>query len=139
MRQLEKYDLQKLESYWRDLNQLKKELKFREWELLEPYREQDTNIGGGKANTISDTTANKAILLAEDKKYNATKEIISTVEGIYAILDDDRKTIVQMRYWDKNNCYEWEDIADQLHMSRYRVLRLRNTIIDETARRLAWV
>lgn len=138
MAKLEKYDLQKLESYWRDLNQLKKELKFREWELLEPYREQDTNIGG-KANTISDTTAIKAMLLAEDKKYNITKEIITTVEDIYAILDNDRKTIVRMRYWDKSNCYEWEDIADQLHMSRYRVLRLRNTIIDETARRLTWI
>lgn len=139
MTKLEKYDLQKLESYWRNLTQLKKELKFREWELLEPYREQDTNIGGGKANTISDTTAIKAMLLAEDKKYNITKEIITTVEDIYAILDNDRKTIVQMRYWDKSNCYEWEDIADQLHMSRYRVLRLRNTIIDETARRLTWI
>lgn len=73
------------------------------------------------------------------KKYNVTKEIIKTAEDIYAILDDDRKTIVQMRYWDKTNCYKWEDIADQLHMSRYRVLRLRNTIIDETARRLAWI
>ena len=139
MAKLEKYDLQKLESYWRDLNQLKKELKFREWELLEPYREQDTNIGSGKINTIGDTTAMKAMALTEDKKYNATKEIITTVEDIYAILDDDRKTIVQMRYWDKSNCYEWEDIADQLHMSRYRVLRLRNTIIDETARRLTWI
>lgn len=57
MTKLEKYDLQKIESYWRDIDHLRQRLKFREWELLEPYREQDTNIGGGKANTISDTTS----------------------------------------------------------------------------------
>ncbi len=44
-----------------------------------------------------------------------------------------------MRYWDtEKNCYEWEDIADRLYMSCNKVLRKRNAVIDETAKRLAW-
>ncbi len=44
-----------------------------------------------------------------------------------------------MRYFDKTECYEWQNIADKLYMSTYRVLRKRNALIDETARRLGWV
>ncbi|WP_107923475.1 DUF722 domain-containing protein [Lysinibacillus parviboronicapiens] len=128
-----------IEEYWSDLDGLKKQLRYREWELLNAYQETDTNIGGGKANRISDTTGNKAIILAEDKNYQYLKNIITTLEQYYKELDHDQKTIVDMRYFDKTECYEWQNIADKLYMSTYRVLRKRNALIDETARRLGWV
>ena len=128
-----------IEEYWSDLDGLKKQLRYREWELLNAYQETDTNIGGGKANRISDTTGNKAIILAEDKNYQHLKNIITTLEQLYKELDHDQKTIVDMRYFDKTECYEWQNIADKLYMSTYRVLRKRNALIDETARRLGWV
>ncbi|WP_157804401.1 hypothetical protein [Lysinibacillus xylanilyticus] len=43
-----------IEEYWSDLDGLKKQLRYREWELLNAYQETDINIGGGKANRISD-------------------------------------------------------------------------------------
>ena len=137
---LSRHDIQKLEDYWIHLQQYKKDLQFREWELLNAYQEADTNIGGGKWNRISDTTSNKAIALAEDTKYQNLKRIVHTSECMYKELDYDQKTIVDMRYWDqKNNCYEWEDIADRLYMSRNKVLRKRNALINETAKRTGWV
>ncbi|ODV57286.1 DUF722 domain-containing protein [Lysinibacillus fusiformis] len=128
-----------IEEYWSSLDELKKQLRYREWELLNAYQETDTNIGGGKSNRISDTTGNKAIVLAEDKNYQHLKNIITTLEQLYKELDHDQKTIVDMRYFDKMECYEWQNIADKLYMSTYRVLRKRNALIDETARRLGWV
>lgn len=127
-----------IEEYWSGLDDLKKQLRYREWELLNAYQETDTNIGGGKANRISDTTGNKAIILAEDKNYQHLKNIITTLEQLYKELDHDQKTIVDMRYFDKRECYEWQHIADELYMSVQRVLRKRNMLIDETARRLGW-
>jgi len=45
-----------------------------------------------------------------------------------------------MRYWDEeNNCYEWEEIADRLNMSRSKVLRLRNGLLDDMADKIGWV
>ena len=135
---LSRHDIQKLEDYWINLQQYKKDLQFREWELINAYQETDTNIGGGKSNRISDTTGNKAIILAEDKKYQNLKDIVYTIESMYANLDHDQKTIVDMRYFDKSEMYEWQHIADELYMSVQRVLRKRNALIDETARRLGW-
>lgn len=128
-----------IEEYWSSLDELKKQLRYREWELLNAYQETDTNIGGGKSNRISDTTGNKAIILAEDKNYQHLKNIITTLEQLYKELDHDQKTIVDMRYFDKHEAYEWSHVADKLYMSVQRVLRKRNMLIDETARRLGWV
>ncbi|MFJ7888588.1 transcriptional regulator [Lysinibacillus xylanilyticus] len=128
-----------IEEYWSDLDGLKKQLRYREWELLNAYQETDTNIGGGKSNRISDTTGNKAIILVEDKNYQHLKNIITTLEQLYKELDHDQKTIVNIRYFDKHEAYEWSHVADKLSMSVQRVLRKRNMLIDETARRLGWV
>jgi len=136
---INEHDLKKLEGYWTDINKLKKDLRYREWELLNPHQEQDTNIGGGKSGKISDTTFQKATALLEDKQYNNLKNIVETIESIYPELDDDQKKIVQMRYWDKQECYEWQHIGDELYMSVQRVLRKRNKLIDDTAKRLGWV
>ena len=132
-------DLKKLEGYWSNLEQLKKDMRYREWELLHPYQETDANVGGSRSNHTSDTTGNRATLLAEDKEYQNLKNIVTTIENLYPELDDDQKIIVQMRYWDKKECYEWQHIADELYMSVQRVLRKRNNLIDETAKRLGWV
>lgn len=139
MAKIQKADLDKLEGYWSNLDDLKRQLKFREWELLNPHNETDSNIGGGKANRISDTTGNRAMVLADDRIYQNLKNIINTIEQQYKELDDDYKTIVDMRYLDKEGCYEWKHIADKLYMSPWQVLRKRNVLIDETARRLGWV
>lgn len=128
-----------IEEYWININDYRKQLKFREWELLEPYREQDTNIGGGKANTISDTTANKAMILLQDERYQNVSKIVRVIEQTYASVDKDLQAIVDMRYWDKEGTYEWEDIADKLYISRSKVLRKRNLLIDKTAERLGWL
>lgn len=139
MAKLSQAQAKAIEEYWLNINHYRKQLKFREWELTE-NKTTDENIGGGRSNRISDTTGNKAIILLNDERYQHLKKIISAVEGTYDSLDDDQKTIVHMRYWDKeNNCYEWSHVADELYMSVQRVLRKRNALIDETAKRLGWI
>jgi len=132
-------DLQKIEGYWTDIVKLKKELKFKEWELLNPEREEDNNIGGGRSSKISDKTAQRAIILAEDKAYQNLKNIIETIESTYKELDEDQKKIVSMRYWDEDGCYEWQEIADELYISRNKALNKRNNLIDKTAKKLGWI
>lgn len=139
MTTLTRIDIQKIEEYWMNHEANKKQLKFREWELLNPHKETevDTGISGGG---ISNTTQQKAFLLVEDKLYQNLKHIIKVVEDMYTDLDEETRIIVEMRYWDKEgSCYEWEEIADKLFMSRHKVLRKRNMLIDETAKRIGWV
>ena len=127
-----------IEEYWTNIDDYRKQLKFREWELTE-NRTVDENIGGGKANRISDPTAAKAATLIQDDRYQNYSKIIHAIEQTYSSVDEDLRTIVNMRYWDKNDVYEWEDIADKLYISRSKVLRKRNLLIDKTAERLGWL
>lgn len=138
MTSLSRSEVQTIEKYWIEYEVYKKKLKYREWELLHPHNEQGELVGG-RSNTISDTTAKKATVLANDAYYQNLKRIIKTVEDLYRDLDEDMRTIVDMRYWDKDGCYEWEEIADKLYISRHKVLRKRNILIDKTAERIGWV
>lgn len=126
-----------IEEYWMNINDYRKQLKYREWELLES-KTTDTNIGGGKSNKISNPTEQKAIILSEDEHYRHLKNVVQAVDRVYNDLDEDSKTIVEMRYW-CDDVYEWEDIAFELGFSRSKVLRKRNRIIDKTAERLGLV
>ncbi|MEK5207497.1 transcriptional regulator [Psychrobacillus sp. FSL H8-0510] len=139
MNKLSRLDIQKIEYYWINHNDNKRQLKYREWELLNPHNDMEMNTGGGRSGKISMPTENKAVLLASDKLYQNLQHIVNTIESMYAKLDSDMKTIVDMRYWDTDGCYEWEDIADKLYMSRHKVLRKRNILIDKTAERIGWV
>lgn len=138
MKTLSKHDLHKLEEYWSNHEQNKRLLKYREWELTAKSN-ADENTGGGRSG-ISNPTQQTACKLLNDLMYQNLKTITDVVDRLYRQADNDIKTIVDMRYWDKErNCYEWEEIADQLNLSRSKVLRLRNVLLDETADSIGWV
>lgn len=141
MRTLNKHDIQKLEEYWINHNQNKKLLKYREWELLSRISDDENTMGGSNSvRAISNPTERSAIKLSQDKLYQNLKHIIQTVDDLYRNADEDVTTIIDMRYWDDDrNCYEWEEIADRLNMSRSKVLRLRNSLLDDTAEMIGWV
>lgn len=126
-----------IEEFWYNIDDYRKRLKFREWELLNPYNE--TEMVGGRNGKISDTTGNRAMLLAGDANYQHLQSIINSIEKVYKSLEDDMKKLVHMRYWDKEGMYEWEDISDKLYISRRTALRKRNLLIDKTAERLGWL
>ena len=41
-----------------------------------------------------------------------------------------------MRCSDKDGCYEWGNVEDKMSLSRKKVLRKRNVLIDKTAERM---
>ena len=135
---LSRHDVQKLEDYWRNIEDYKTRLRHRERDLIEGWIETDTNQGGGKANHISDQTGNKAAILADDAYYQTLKRIVHTIETMYPKLTHRQKTIVDMKYFEKTDCYVWQDVAKELNISVQQVLKIRNNLIDETAIRLGF-
>lgn len=139
MSKLKPHQNKTVEEYWMSLSELKEQLEFREWQLLNEWRETDTNTGGGRSSGTSDKTAQAAIKLAEDERYQHLKKVINAIESTYKTIDDEMKTMVKMRYWFDKIQPEWEEIADVLYMSRNKVLRMRNYLIDETAKKIGWL
>ena len=141
MRILNRHDIKKLEEHWINHNENIKRLKYREWELMSKNSD-DQNSGGGSNSVrqISKPTEQLAVKLMEDKLYQNLTTIIKVVEKLYKELDEDTEAIVNMRYWcNSRDFMEWEDIAFELGMTRSKVLRMRNSLLDETARLIGYV
>lgn len=141
LRKLNKHDIQKLEEYWTNYNDNIKLLKFREWELLSSNSD-DENSGGGSNSVrqISKPTEQCAIKLLEDKLFQNLLTITKVIRRLYEDLDAETQSIVDMRYWCTNrDRLEWEDIAFEIGMTRSKVLRIRNGLLDETARLIGYV
>lgn len=128
-----------IEEYWMNLDDYRKKLKFREWELTE-NKSTDENIGGSKGNKISDTTANKAILLAEDEQYQNFKRIIRAIETVYNSSKAEIKKFADIRYFSEDSSYiDWDTVADEMRSTKPKVYGMRNQLIDRTARELGWL
>lgn len=128
-----------IEEYWTNIDDYRKQLKFREWELTE-NRTVDENIGGGKANRISDPTAAKATALLEDERYQNYNKIIRAVETVYNSSKDEIKKFVDIRYFSEDSHYiDWDTVAEEMRSTKPKVYGMRNQIIDRTARVLGWL
>jgi len=135
LRTLNRHDIKKLEEYWINYSENIKQLKFREWELMSKNSD-DENSGGGSNSVrqISKPTEQLAIRILEDKLHQNLTTIIRVVEKLYKETDVDTRYVVDNRYWCANrDMMEWDDIAYELGYSRSKVLRIRNSLLDEMA------
>ncbi|MBI5975195.1 transcriptional regulator [Staphylococcus canis] len=139
-------DIPKLEEYWCNYNNVKGQLAYRRYELL--YQPHDENIGGGKSNLPGRPVEREVVKLHEDNKYRNLSEIVKAIEDVYNKASKEQKLIVKYRYWEEDlTIYEWPDIAHQLTklrdddkiISRDAVLRMRNQLMRETAKRIGWI
>ena len=135
---LSRYDIQKLEDYWYNIDQYKTRMKVRKLELLNPFLDDGEKVGG-KSSDISDITANKAIILAEDELYQNLKRVVNGIEKLSENLTEDEKVIVDMRYRSPRGLNEWEDIVYELGYSRRKVLAIRNNLMDKTVHEIKYV
>ena len=127
-----------IEEYWRNIDEYRTKRDFRFWQVTEK-KEVDENIGGGRSSGISDTTAQKAMIIANDDTYQHYKKIIEAIEKTYEEMEQELKEIVHMRYWNDLEYMTWDDIAIETCRSNRTIFRMRNTLIDRTAKKLGWL
>ncbi|GEM_PF-379204 len=143
---LGKEDIPKLEQFWINYDNLKGQLLYRRYEIL--YQPEDTNQGGGKSNIPSNPVESEVVKLHQDMKYRNLQATIQAIEDVYRMATPEQKGIIDYRYWEKDLLiYEWEDIAHELTkrreddkvLSQYSVIRMRNQIMRDTAKRIGWI
>lgn len=143
---LGKEDIPKLEQFWINYDNLKGQLLYRRYEIL--YQPEDTNQCGGKSNIPSNPVESEVVKLHQDMKYRNLQATIQAIEDVYRMATPEQKGIIDYRYWEKDLLiYEWEDIAHELTkrreddkvLSQYSVIRMRNQIMRDTAKRIGWI
>lgn len=127
-----------LEEYIQHIDNYRRELKMREYELLESH--EPDNAGAGKSNLPGNPIERCAIKKFSDNRYNTLRNIVNGVDRLIDESDEDTLELLRFRYWDcPIGCYEWEDIAHYFGTSKTSILRRRNALIDKLAKYIGYV
>lgn len=133
-----KITFKKCEAEWYNYhNTLKEIAKLRE-EIMNPFQEENINVGGSKTNIYDKPTERIATRLTTHKQLNYLTEVTEAIERVYNALPDDYKKLVRLKYWNKNERLTWQGIADKLNVSERQARRWRDEIIMATIELLGW-
>lgn len=96
---------------------------------LEHDRKPAENIGGGKSNLISKPVEQIVIKWDEDIQLKNMYAFKDAVDTILSKMNEEMIEIFMARWMDVNEP-SWEEIADKLYMSRAKVYRKRQIILE---------
>lgn len=113
----------------RGIEQIRKDIMYN--------KEIDENIGGGRSNIPTKPTERIATAIIMNKMLQQLEAITEAIRSVYERLPDEKKKLVQLKYWTKQQ-YSWEEIAEQLHVSKRQAIRWRNEIVYAIAEKLGW-
>lgn len=135
---IERHDIKKLEDYIKNIERYRRELKVREYELLENHEPE--NVGAGKSNISNNPIERESIKKLSDNRYNNLRNIVKGVDKLIYESDEDTQDLMRLRYWEcPIGCYEWEDIADYFGTSKTSILRRRDAMINRLAEFIGYV
>ena len=107
-------------------------------EIIYGSSETDDNIGGGKSNLPGDPTAKKGIALATNRRIENLERIVQVIQYVFSQLTDEKKQLVQIKYWTKPQTLTWHGIALKLNVGERTARRWREEIVEEFASLLGW-
>lgn len=96
------------------------------------------NTGGGRSSLPSDPTGRTASLIASDRRLKSMEERVQAITEVVERLTDDKKKMIQLRYWARPQTLTWDGIAMELKCNRATVFRWRDDVIEAIAIRLGW-
>jgi len=132
---IERHDIKKLEDYIKNIERYRRELKVREYELLENH--EPDNVGAGKTNIPGNPIERESIKKLSDNRYNNLRNIVKGVDKLIYESDEDTQDLMRLRYWE---CpIGWEDIADYFGTSKTSILRRRDAMINRLAEFIGYV
>lgn len=96
---------------------------------IEDRPNNDTNIGGGKANHVSNPTESTVERWDSDRRLNSLYAQKEAVESTLEVLDDDLTQIFWLR-WSRGSVNTWEAIAYKMMYDRSTIYRKRERILE---------
>ena len=124
-----KYTEQEIRGYHQTL----KEIEIRRQEIMHPYRETDTNVGGGKSNLPGDPTGRIGTALTADLKLKNLEHVIESIDYVWQDLPDEKKQFVKLYYWTRPQRYTLEGVAIKLSISDRTAKRWRTEFVERVA------
>lgn len=113
----------------------KKEIDRLRLAILNPTKSSDENIiyGPLEKGLPVRTTEVMATRLLTNKMLRNLEEMVEAIEYVYNRLSDDRKKVIELKYWNKDRKLKMEQIASECHMHRNTVSSIRRNFVKAVA------
>lgn len=102
-------------------------------EIINPWKEQDTNIGGGRANNNVSTVEVKATRLVNDKRLKRMQEVKQAIETIYVEADHNQRKMLDVYYFTRPRTLTIDGVAQKMNVSRRTVFNIRKKLLKQLA------
>ncbi|CAH8772246.1 hypothetical protein [Paenibacillus dendritiformis] len=136
---IRKATFQHVEAELRDYDLTRREIIRMKNELLYGAGlSDDDNVGGGRSNLPGDPTGRTATLMVTHRKIEQMQRVVDAIEYVIGQLPDDKKKLVQLKYWTRPQTLTWEGIALRLGVSARHAMRWRDEIISAITEKIGW-
>lgn len=108
----------------------------RKHQLSLKKKNNDENIGGGRANFISRPTENLAIKMAEDKHINYYSDLKTNLDDAISKMTDDQLEIYDYRF---NQGYDWQSIQEMKGYTKPHMELKRKYLLQRLAREMGLI
>lgn len=125
-----------LESELMAFPHIDKRIKEVEQELLNPWQEQDENIGGGRSNNNVSQTEVKATRLVTDKRLAKLYEMKRAIQKVYDECNAVDKRLIDEYFFTKPRQLTMSGVAQKVCVSRATAYRMKRYIIHRLAEEL---
>ena len=119
-------------------HETKREIERMKQDILLGTSSFDENVGGGKSNLPGDPTASKAIAMISNRQLEQMHRIVKAIEFIVEGLPDEKKKLVELKYWTRPQTLTWDGIAMRLNCSRRSALIWREEIVTAIGNHIGW-
>jgi len=107
-----------------------KEIKIIRESIMDPYRETDENIGGGKSSIPMFEVEAKAVKLVSNERLAFLSKFLAVTERVLSKCSDDAQEIIHLKY-SKNS--SWVKISNEVGLSIDRCKKIDRKVVDSIA------
>ncbi|UXR29847.1 transcriptional regulator [Staphylococcus simulans] len=113
----------------------KKEINRLRMEILNPYKEADSNIiyGPMQKGEPTRTTEVMATRLLTNKMLRNLEEMVAAIEYVYQRLPEEHKKVIRLKYWNNQRNLKMDQIGYECHMHRNTVTSIRKSFVKSVA------
>jgi RinA family phage transcriptional activator len=135
--ELSRDDLHWLEDKFYRYPQMNREIAVRKDELK--IRIEDTNIGGGKANTVGNPVLLQVVREQSDEFIITRQKWMSAISRVFEKSSEDIKEIIENKFWDGRNYLGWEELGIEMGYSKTKIYTIRYEILERFAKEIGYI
>ena len=106
--------------------------------IMNPHRESDDNIGGGKTSIAMFEVEEKAIKLASHEQIKFRSIALAVIDKVLAESSDHAQRIIELKYF-SNEPKSWVAVAHEIEgYSEDGCRKIEKRVVDRIAQRLGW-